>query len=48
MEIEAKCERCEALEAALRAVKEAHDANTPHHEALALIDQIVREALGIS
>jgi hypothetical protein len=39
------CERCETLKAALRAIREAHDANTPHHKALEKIDQIARSAL---
>ena len=40
------CERCDKLEAALRAIRDAHDANTPHHDALKAINQITREALG--
>ena len=40
------CERCDKLEAALRAIRKAHDANTPHHDALEAIDQIARAALG--
>jgi hypothetical protein len=37
--------RTAELEAALRAIREAHDANTPHHEALEKIDRIARAVL---
>ena len=40
--------RIAELEAHMRSIRDAHDANTPHHEALERIDHIAKRALACS